>query len=124
MLHNRMCINKEKKKGGGNMKRTPEFVLGLIGSIWIMLTAIGTIFISGFAPVTNELAGTAMLTNVVGLIGGICAIIFACLVNSRTKVSGITMTICGIIAFLTNFLQIIPAILLVIAGIMCLTRKK
>lgn len=105
------------------MKRTPEFVLGLIGSIWAMLIAIGTTFISGFAPVTNSLAGTAMITNIVGTIGAIVALIFACLVNSKTKASGITMTICGVIVFLTNFLQIIPAILLVIAGIMCLARK-
>ena len=98
------------------MKRTAEFVLGLIGSIWAILIAIGTIFISGFAPVTNELAGTAMITNSIGLISAICAVIFACLVNSKTKVS-------GIVVFLTNFIQIIPAILLIIAGVMCLTRK-
>ncbi|WP_282195149.1 DUF4064 domain-containing protein [Thomasclavelia cocleata] len=105
------------------MKRTAEFVLGLIGSIWAILIAIGTIFISGFAPVTNELAGTAMITNSIGLISAICAVIFACLVNSKTKVSGIIMTVCGIVVFLTNFIQIIPAILLIIAGVMCLTRK-
>lgn len=105
------------------MKRTAEFVLGLIGSIWAILIAMGTIFISGFAPVTNELAGTAMITNSIGLISAICAVIFACLVNSKTKVSGIIMTVCGIVVFLTNFIQIIPAILLIIAGVMCLTRK-
>ncbi len=105
------------------MKRTAEFVLGLIGSIWAILIAIGTIFISGFAPVTNELAGTAMITNSIGLISAICAVISACLVNSKTKVSGIIMTVCGIVVFLTNFIQIIPAILLIIAGVMCLTRK-
>lgn len=106
------------------MKRTPEFVLGLIGSIWAMLIAIGTIFFSGFMPVTNGLAGTAMVTNAVGLISAICAVIFACLVNSKTKVSGIVMTVCGVVVFLTNFLQIIPAILLIIAGVMCLARNK
>lgn len=105
------------------MKRTPEFVLGLIGSIWAMLIAIGTTFISGFAPVTNGFAGAAMITNIIGLISAICAVIFACLVNSKTKASGIVMAICGVVVFLTNFLQIIPAILLVIAGIMCLARK-
>ncbi len=64
-----------------------------------------------------------MITNSIGLISAICAVIFACLVNSKTKVSGIIMTVCGIVVFLTNFIQIIPAILLIIAGVMCLTRK-
>jgi len=105
------------------MKRTPEFVLGLIGSIWSTLVAFATFVFAGFLPVTNELAGTAMLTNVLGVIAGIVSIVFACMVNSKTKVSGIILTVCGVVIFLTNFFQIIPCILLLISGIMCLTRK-
>lgn len=105
------------------MKRTPEFILGLIGSIWGIVISVFTLIVTGYLPVSSFTAGLVMTISFVGLCLGILAIVFACLVNTKTKTSGIVLIVCAVSIFLTNLLQIIPAILLLIAGIMCLARK-
>ncbi|EGT3614913.1 DUF4064 domain-containing protein [Clostridium perfringens] len=105
------------------MKRTAEFVLGLIGGILGLLISFPTFIIMGFMPVTDSLSSIAWVTNALATVLAIVAIVFACLVNKKTKLSGIIMIITGVGLFLCNFLNIIPAILLLVAGIMSLARK-
>lgn len=105
------------------MKRTPEFVLGLIGSIWATVIAIIAFGLSSFASETYGASGSFMGAAFVGLILSIIAIVFSCLVNSKTKASGIILIVCAVLIFITNFFQFVPVILLLIAGIMCLARK-
>ena len=64
------------------------------------------------------------LIAVVLILIAIIAIVFACLVNKKTKLSGIVMIITGVGLFLCNFFNIISTILLLIAGIMSLVRKN
>lgn len=105
------------------MKRTAEFVLGLIGGIIGLFISLPTFILMGFAPVYDTITSIAWVTNGIATVLAIVAIVFACLVNKKTKLSGILMIITGVGLFLCNFLNIIPAILLLVAGIMSLARK-
>ena len=49
------------------MKRTVEFVLGLIGSILGLLIAVPTFVLMGFMPVTDTLSSIAFFTNIIVL---------------------------------------------------------
>lgn len=104
------------------MKRTPEFVLGLVGSIMAACINAFFVIIVGFMPVTWEITDAWGLFWL-GFALSIVAIVFACLVNKKTKLSGIMMIILAIIIEILNLWNIIPMILLLIAGIMCLARK-
>lgn len=77
----------------------------------------------GFMPAIDTLSSIAWITNAIATILAIIAIVFACLVNKKTKLSGIVMIITGVGLFLCNFFNIISTILLLIAGIMSLVRK-
>ncbi|MDU5107767.1 hypothetical protein [Clostridium sp.] len=105
------------------MKRIPEFTCGLIGSILGTIIAIIAFILLGFRPSTETISGIGFVSNGIGIIIGIVAIVFACLINKNTKVSSIVLIITGTILFFTNFLQIIPLALLLVAGIMGLIRK-
>lgn len=105
------------------MKRTAEFTLGLIGGILGVLISFPTFIFMGFMPAIDSFSTIAWVTNAIATILAIIAIVFACLVNKKTKLSGIMMIITGIGLFLCNFFNIIPTILLLIAGIMSLVRK-
>ncbi|MDQ0150553.1 hypothetical protein ACFO6R_12795 [Eubacterium multiforme] len=105
------------------MKRLPEFVLGLIGSILSFFTAIGSKAILGKLPCTFELGNIMYSLSSFGIILAIASIVFASLINKYTKVSSICLIVLSSILFLTNFMQIIAFILMLIAGIMGLARK-
>ena len=105
------------------MKRTAEFVLGLIGGILGALISFPTFIFMGFMPVTDSFSTIAWVTNGIATVIAIVAIVFVCLVNKKTKLSGIMMIITGVGLFLCNFFNIISTILLLIAGIMSLVRK-
>lgn len=105
------------------MKRTAEFVLGLIGGILGVFISLPTCIIMGFMPATEQLSTIAWISNGIGTVLAGVAIVFACLVNKITKASGIFMIITGIGLFLCNFFNIVPTILLLVAGIMSLVRK-
>ena len=105
------------------MKRTTEFTLGLIGGILGTITALFTFIFAGCLPVTDSLAGIAFLSNGTGIIFGIIIIVFSCLVNKKSKLSGICLIVFSTLLFLTNFFQIIPFGLALSAGIVCLKRK-
>lgn len=105
------------------MKRVAEFVLGLIGSIMGILIAIPTFVFMGFMPVTEDLSGVAFVSNIVGAVIAIVAIVFSCLINKFTKLSSIILIIAAVGLLLTNFFQVIPFILLLVAGILGLVRE-
>lgn len=107
------------------MKRTGEFVLGLIGGIIGILAGLSGTFLGALAQAFNvDQAGTvstaawvAVLLSVIGLIG-------ACIVKRRTMLASIFMLVAGIGGFIClSMLYIVPGILLLIAGIMGLVRK-
>ncbi|MEG0577989.1 MAG: hypothetical protein RR500_09040 [Bacilli bacterium] len=105
------------------MKRVPEFTIGLIGSILSLLIAAYFFYAFGCMPAINKVADAGFISNGIGTVLSIAAIVFASLINKITKISSIILIVVAVGLFLTNFFQIVSTILLLIAGIMGLARK-
>ncbi|KEK22868.1 DUF4064 domain-containing protein [Bacillus gaemokensis] len=107
------------------MKRTTEFVLGLIGGIFGILCAFIALFIGGVsaamdADSANSVIGLgwgAVALSILGIVGSV-------MVKSKAKVGGIMMTVAAISGFICiSFIYILPAVLLLIGGLMGIFRK-
>ncbi|MBC6298253.1 DUF4064 domain-containing protein [Listeria sp. FSL L7-1517] len=124
--------------------RKPEFILTLIAGITGVIAGVTGIVGGGimsallespevvseaglYGSEAEQLAGTSGLVVIlagVALIIGIALFIFAFFIKKNALVFGILTLALGIIGFfLLNFLWVVPGILAVIAGIMCLARK-
>jgi len=108
------------------MKRTTEFVLGLIGGIIGLFSAMAVLLIGGIDAAfsssgTSDLGGlgwSAMLFSVLGIIGSI-------VVKRKAKLGGTFMTIAAIAGIISvSMFYVIPGILLIIGGLMGLFRKN
>lgn len=107
------------------MKRTPEFVLGLIGGILGFIGAIIALSVGGLggalgaegATTITTLGWFAMLFSVIGIVG-------AALVSNWTIGAGIFMLVSAIGGLICiSFFYALSFILLIIAGLMALLRK-
>ncbi|PHD73878.1 DUF4064 domain-containing protein [Bacillus toyonensis] len=107
------------------MKRTTEFVLGLIGGIFGILCAFIALFIGGVgaaveADGANQVIGlgwAAIALSILGIVGCV-------MVKSKAKVGGIMMTIAAIGGFICiSIVYLSPGILLLIGGLMGIFRK-
>ncbi|KFM95117.1 DUF4064 domain-containing protein [Bacillus clarus] len=107
------------------MKRTTEFVLGLIGGIFGILGAILALMIGGLgaafeADGANSIIGlgwAAVALSILGIVGSV-------MVKSKAKAGGIMMTIAAIGGFICIFVfYLLPGILLLIGGLMGIFRK-
>ncbi len=105
------------------MKRVPEFILGIIGSVLSLLIAGYWLNTFGNMPSTNQLASAGFISNGIGTLIAIIAIVFAALINKTTRASSIILIICAVVLFLTNYFQALSSILLLVSGIMGLARK-
>lgn len=108
------------------MKRTTEFVLGLIGGIFGILCAFIALFIGGVASAMEAegasnvigLGWVAVALSILGIVGSV-------MVKSKAKVGGGMMTIAAIGGFICiSFIYILPAVLLLIGGLMGIFRKE
>ncbi|MED0988229.1 DUF4064 domain-containing protein [Bacillus paramycoides] len=107
------------------MKRTNEFVLGLIGGIFgiicafiaLMIGCMGAAFEAEGANTMIGLSWGALGLSILGIVGSV-------MVRSTAKVGGIIMTIAAIGGFICIFVfYIFPGILLLIGGLMGIFRK-
>ncbi|MDT0002391.1 DUF4064 domain-containing protein [Listeria cossartiae subsp. cayugensis] len=124
--------------------RKSEFVLSLIAGITGIIAGITGIAGGGLLAALSgneELSNVASMTtadsetlaavggltvffSVIALVIGIALIVFAVLIKRNAKVFGILTLIAGVVGFfLVGLLWIVPGILAIIAGIMCLARK-
>ncbi|CAK20115.1 DUF4064 domain-containing protein [Listeria welshimeri] len=124
--------------------RKSEFVLTLIAGITGIIAGITGIAGGGLLAAfsgSEELSNAASLTtadsealaaaggltvvfSVIALVVGIALIIFAVLIKRNAKLFGILTLVAGVGGFLlVGLLWIVPGILAIIAGIMCLARK-
>ncbi|MCW9130858.1 DUF4064 domain-containing protein [Bacillus paramycoides] len=108
------------------MKRTAEFILGLIGGIFGILCAFIALFIGGLGSVldahgANTLIGLgwgSVLLSILGICGSV-------VVKSRAKLGGAMMTIAAVGGLICiSFFYILPAVLLLIGGLMGIFRKE
>ncbi|EJQ14778.1 MULTISPECIES: DUF4064 domain-containing protein [Bacillus] len=107
------------------MKRTAEFVLGLIGGIFGILCAFIALFIGGLgsaleADGANTVIGLgwgAVALSILGIVGSV-------MVRSKAKVGGIMMTVAAIGGFICiSLIYLLPGVLLLIGGLMGIFRK-
>ncbi|MBC1603903.1 DUF4064 domain-containing protein [Paenilisteria rocourtiae] len=116
------------------MNRTAEFVLGLVGGITGVIASItATIFgffIIGVAAIVPEdtfqglFSVGMMAAGVLVFFMSVFAIVAACLIKANPKLWGIMLIIVGGVGFiLIQLLWIVPGVLLLISGIMCVSRK-
>lgn len=117
------------------MKRTAEFVCGLVGSILATafqgLMLLGTSVIASNPDIYAEMGiyfNTDQVNEMytmyaIAFVASLVAIVFSCLVNKKTKLSGIMLIILAVALEFINMLNIISFVLLMISGVMCLARK-
>ncbi|EEL19585.1 MULTISPECIES: DUF4064 domain-containing protein [Bacillus] len=107
------------------MKRTAEFVLGLIGGIFGIICAFVALLIGGMgaafeADGANTIIGLgwgAVALSVLGIVGSV-------MVRSKAKVGGIMMTVAAIGGFICiSLIYLLPGVLLLIGGLMGIFRK-
>ncbi|MBD1379149.1 DUF4064 domain-containing protein [Metabacillus arenae] len=106
------------------MKRTTEFVLGLIGGIFGLIGAVMAILIGAVDEAftgSMEISGlgwSAVLFSIVGIIGSI-------VVKRKPKLGGTFMTVAGLGGTISIFIfYILPGVLLIIGGLMGLIKKE
>lgn len=105
------------------MKRTAEFVLGLLGGIFGFFGAFFGIFfgaidkaVTGSSEISG-LAVSAMLASIVAIVGSV-------MVRSKAKVGGAIMLIAAIWGLISiSLFYVLPAVMLIIAGLMGVLRK-
>ncbi|AHI55251.1 DUF4064 domain-containing protein [Listeria ivanovii] len=124
--------------------RKPEFILTLIAGITGVIAGITGIIGGGimsalldspevvseagiYGSEAEKLAnasGMVVVLAVFALVIGIALFVFAFLIKKNVKVFGILTLVLGVAGFfLIQFLWVVPGILAIIAGIMCLARK-
>ncbi|PTM57819.1 DUF4064 domain-containing protein [Desmospora activa] len=120
------------------MKRTAEFVLGLIGGIFGagigLLVVAGGLFGQAYMDMMDEAESVAVVDSTWLTISGglllllsIVAIIFAIpsLISKNHIRSGIIQLIAGVGGFLlASLLWLIPGILMIISGALCFRKPK
>lgn len=108
------------------MKRTSEFVLGLIGGIFGFVGSftallIGSVDAAFSATETSSITGLgwlAMLFSTIAIVGCV-------MVKSKPKLGGAFMLVAAVGGTISiSMFYVIPAILLVVAGLMGLIRKE
>lgn len=106
------------------MKRTTEFVLGLLGGLFGFGGAFFAFF---FGAVDHAVSGSNDISSlsVGAFIASILGIIGSVWVKFNAKVGGAIMLVAGIIGIISIFVfYLLPGLLLVIAGIMGIFRKE
>jgi len=107
------------------MKRTTEFVLGLLGGIFGFGAAFFALFfgvvdeaVSGSSSEVTGLGWAALLFSVLAIVGSI-------VVKFKAKVGGILMLLAAIGGFISvSLFYVLPGLLLLIAGLMGIFRKE
>ncbi|OKA19978.1 DUF4064 domain-containing protein [Bacillus cereus] len=107
------------------MKRTAEFVLGLIGGIFGILCAFIALFIGGLGSALEADGANTVIGLGWGAVGlSILGIVGSVMVRSKAKVGGIMMTVAAIGGFICiSLIYLLPGVLLLIGGLMGIFRK-
>src|SRR5699024_1345427 len=106
------------------MKRTTEFVLGLIGGIFGFIGAIMALFVGGvdaaFSDGTSEVTGLGWAA----FIFSILAIVGSVVVRSKAKAGGVLLLISAVGGIISiSMFYLVPSVLIAIAGLMGVIRK-
>ncbi|MBL0386477.1 DUF4064 domain-containing protein [Tumebacillus sp. ITR2] len=107
------------------MKRTAEFVMGLIGGIVGILCGFsGVLLGSVAASLQVDGSGTVSTASWIAIAVSVLGIVGAGIVKKSTKLGSLFMLIAAVVGFICiSFFYTVPAILFLIAGIMGFARK-
>ncbi|EEM56591.1 MULTISPECIES: DUF4064 domain-containing protein [Bacillus cereus group] len=107
------------------MKRTAEFVLGLIGGIFGIICAFIALLIGGMGAAFEAEGATTIIGLGWGAVGlSILGIVGSVMVRSKAKAGGIMMTVAAIGGFICiSIFFLLPGVLLLIGGLMGIFRK-
>ncbi|PLR81330.1 hypothetical protein CVD25_15630 [Bacillus canaveralius] len=99
------------------MKRTTEFVLGLLGGIFGFGGSFFALFVGVWSEEISNLGSMAFLFSILAIVGSI-------VVKFKAKIGGWMLLVSGIgILISISLFGVLPALLLVPAGLMGLLRK-
>lgn len=106
-----------QKTDSHEISRTPELILGLVGSILGFLVSFIALFFSAFSESITMIFLCLVFFSILALVSTLC-------VKKYHDLGGIGMLISGICLFFTGgTLGIISSILFIIGGILALVRK-
>lgn len=106
------------------MSRTTEMVLGILGGLIGFGGAFFALFIGSVDTAVNGSSEVSGLGSS-AFIFSILAIIGAVIVKFKAKLGGWLMLICGIAIIVSiSLFGIVPAVFLIIAGLMGILRKE
>nr|WP_088325605.1 DUF4064 domain-containing protein [Bacillus cereus] len=107
------------------MKRTAEFVLGLIGGIFGIICAFIALLIGGMGAAFEADGANTIIGLGWGAVGlSILGIVGSVMVRSKAKAGGIMMTVAAIGGFICiSIFFLLPGVLLLIGGLMGIFRK-
>ncbi len=106
-------------------ERTAEFILGLLGGVIGLLVVPGLFFLGAILAGFGFGSGAGVLgAAVAGGILSVIALVGAAFVKSRPRVSGAVMLVCGFLGLFVALGLWIGALLLMVAGIVALIRKR
>ncbi|WP_436866598.1 DUF4064 domain-containing protein [Bacillus fungorum] len=107
------------------MKRTTEFVLGLIGGIFGIICAFIALMIGGMGAAFEADGANTIIGLGWGAVGlSILGIVGSVMVKSKAKAGGIMMTVAAIGGFICiSAIYLLPGVLLLIGGLMGIFRK-
>ncbi|PGY16301.1 DUF4064 domain-containing protein [Bacillus cereus] len=108
------------------MKRTTEFVLGLIGGIFGIICAFIALMIGGMGAAFEAEGANTIIGLGWGAVGlSILGIVGCVVVKKNAKVGGIMMTVASIGGFICiSIFYLLPGVLLLIGGLMGIFRKN
>nr|WP_088325910.1 DUF4064 domain-containing protein [Bacillus cereus] len=106
------------------MKRTAEFVLGLVGGIFGIICAFIALLIGGMGATFGAEGANTIIGLGWGAVGlSILGIVGSVMVRSKAIVGGIMMTVAAIGGFICTPIYLLPGVLLLIGGLMGIFRK-
>ncbi|KEO83957.1 DUF4064 domain-containing protein [Tumebacillus flagellatus] len=108
------------------MKRTAEFVMGLIAGIVGILCGFSGVLFGGIAESLQvDGAGVVSTASWVAIAISVLGIIGAAIIKSKTALGSLFMIVAAIVGFICiSFFYTVPAVLFLIAGIMGFARKN
>jgi hypothetical protein len=101
----------------GEISRTPEIILGILGGIFGLLGGVFALIFSAFEPSVFGLGVSAILASIAGLVGAVY-------VTQNAKYGGLILIISAVWLLISiSAFGILGAVLLGVAGLFALIRK-
>ena len=104
-------------------KRTVELVLGIIGGVLGIISAIAVIFLGGLASALGA-GKLGLFVGLIGLIASIAGIVGAAKVSTQRKLGAGILIGSAIVGFASlSIVYVLPTVLFLVSGCLAIFRK-